>query len=42
MVAEQSHGAVAAATDDLREAAADADDRVESAFRNAFRRNAKA
>jgi hypothetical protein len=42
MVTEQSHGAVAAATDDLREAAADADDRVEAAFRSAFRRNAKA
>jgi hypothetical protein len=41
MVTEQSHGAVAAATDDLREATATADDRVENAFRNAFRRNAK-
>jgi hypothetical protein len=41
MVTEQSHGAVAAATGDLREAAADADDRVETAFRNAFRRGAR-
>lgn len=42
MVAEQSHGAVAAAKEDLREAVARADDRVEAAFRNAFRRNGKA
>jgi hypothetical protein len=42
MIAEQSSGVVAAATDELREAAADADDHVESAFRSVFRRHSTA
>lgn len=42
LIAEQSSGVVAAATDDLREATADADDQVETAFRNVFRRHSNA
>ena len=42
MITEQSSGMVAAATDELREATAGADDQVETAFRNVFRRHSNA
>jgi hypothetical protein len=39
MIAEQSHGAVAAAADELRKVTSTADDQVESAFRRTFHRH---
>ncbi len=39
MIAEQSHGAVSAAADELRQVTASADDQVESAFRRTFTRH---
>ena len=39
MITEQSHGAVAAAADELRKVTSTADDQVESAFRRTFHRN---
>jgi hypothetical protein len=42
MITEQSGSMVTAATDELREATAGADDHVEAAFRNVFRRHSNA
>jgi hypothetical protein len=42
MIAEQSHGVVAAAADELRQVTSDADDNLESAFRRTFVRRAQA
>src|SRR5215467_10929776 len=42
MITEQSTGVVTAATDELRDATAEADDHVEAAFRNVFRRHSNA
>ncbi len=39
MIAEQSHGAVSAAADELRQVTATADDQIESAFRRTFSRH---
>lgn len=39
MIAEQSHGAVGAAADELRKVTSTADDQVESAFRRTFHRH---
>lgn len=42
MITEQSSSVVTAATEELREATAGADDHVEAAFRNVFRRHSNA
>lgn len=39
MITEQSHGAVSAAADELRQVTANADDQIESAFRRTFTRH---